>query len=200
MCNTNITFWNGEYCEFYRPVNSPCNPYKNPSGCSMTFTCDNLTTTCPCPSSNYYNGEACLSYSSYLEPCYDTSSCLPNTQLICSYGLCQCDDLYYYWSSVSSTCLYSKQITYNSSCNYQTSCESDFGLRCINDQCLCELNSYWTPGNYCDFQSQYNEQCSTAPCLANTGLICSSNTSTCTCPQCKLMTHSVNSVFFVVVI
>ncbi|CAF0914561.1 unnamed protein product [Adineta steineri] len=183
ICNTNITFWNGEYCESYRSVNSPCDPYKIPSGCSMTFICDNSTVTCQCSSSTYFDGDVCLSYSSYLEPCYDTSSCLPNTYLSCSEGLCQCDDSFFYWSSINSTCIYPKQIQYNSTCEYQTACESDFGLRCINGQCLCELNSYWTPGNYCDFQSQYNEQCLTAPCLANTGLICTSNTSICTCPQ-----------------
>jgi hypothetical protein len=183
-CNTNVTFWNGQYCELYRIVNNPCDPYQNVSGCSMTFTCDNSTTTCQCPTSSYFDGEVCLPYSSYLEPCYDSSSCLPNTQLICSWGLCLCDDLYYYWSPSTLTCIYPKQIQYNATCSYQTSCESDFGLRCINGQCLCEFNSYWTPGGYCDIQSQYNEQCLTAPCLSNTGLICSSNI--CTCPQCKL--------------
>lgn len=194
-CNTNVTFWNGQYCELYRSVNNPCDPYKTPSGCSMTFICANTTATCQCPSSYYYNGKVCLSYSSYLEPCYDTSSCLPNTQLICSYGLCQCDDLYYYWSPTYSACIYPKQIVYNSSCDYQTGCESDFGLRCINGRCLCEVNSYWTPGNYCDFQSQYNEQCLTAPCLGNTGLLCSSNTSICTCPQCKLVIFKAKNLF-----
>ncbi|CAF4549392.1 unnamed protein product [Rotaria sp. Silwood1] len=182
-CNTNITFWNGQYCESYRSINSPCDPYKTLSGCSTTFLCDNVTATCQCPSSTYFDGEVCLSYSSYLQPCYDTSSCLPNTQLSCSYGLCQCNDIYYYWSPSTSTCVYPKKIQYNSSCDYQTGCESDYGLRCIDNRCLCEVNSYWTPGNYCDFQSQYSEQCLTAPCLSNTGLICSANTSTCTCPQ-----------------
>ncbi|CAF1337318.1 unnamed protein product [Adineta ricciae] len=182
-CNTNTTFWNGEYCEGYRSVNSPCDPYKNISGCSMTFSCDNSTATCQCPSSAYYDGAVCLAYSSYLEPCYDTSSCLPGTYLVCSWGLCQCDDVYFYWSPTNLTCMYPKHVQYNSSCDYQTSCESDFGLRCIGGHCLCEANSYWTPGNYCDFQSMYNEQCLTAPCMNNTGLICSSNTSTCTCSK-----------------
>jgi hypothetical protein len=98
-------------------------------------------------------------------------------------GLCLCDDSYFYWSPLTATCIYLKQIQYNSTCDYQTDYESDFGLRCINGRCLCEMNSYWTPGNDCDFQSQYNEQCSTAPCLANTGLLCSSNI--CNCPQCR---------------
>ena len=182
-CNTNVTFWNGQYCELYRPVNSPCDPFRTISGCSMTFTCDNSTATCQCPSSTYFDGEVCLTHSSYLEPCYDISSCLPNSQLICSWGLCLCDDLYFYWSPLTLTCTYPKQITYNSTCDYQTGCEYDFGLRCINGRCVCEMNSYWASGNYCDFQSQYNEQCLTAPCLANTGLLCSSNI--CTCPQCK---------------
>jgi hypothetical protein len=184
-CDTNVAFWNGQACELYRLVDSPCDPYQNVSGCSPTFLCDNATATCQCSSSTYFNGLVCLGYSSYLEPCDDTSSCLPNTQLFCSWGLCQCDDLYFYWSPLSMTCAYPKQITYNSSCDYQTGCESDFGLRCINGQCMCEINSYWTPGNYCDFQSQFNEQCSIAPCMASTGLICASNTSICTCPQCK---------------
>jgi len=183
-CNTNVTFWNGQYCELYRTVNSPCDPYQTVSGCSIIFTCNNSTATCECPLSTYFDGEVCLSYSSYLEPCYDSSSCLPNTQLMCSWCLCLCDDSYYYWSPLALTCIYPKQVQYNSTCDYQTSCESDFGLRCINGQCLCEMNSYWTPGNYCDTQSQYNEQCITAPCLGNTGLLCSFNI--CTCPQCRL--------------
>ena len=184
-CDTSVTFWNGESCEFYRLVNQPCDPYRSISACSQTFLCDNATTTCQCPSSSYFDGHECLAYSSYLEPCYDTLSCFPNTQLFCSWGLCQCDDLNYYWSPLSLTCVYPKQVTYNSLCDYQTGCESDFGLRCISGRCLCEVNSYWTPGNYCDFQSQFNEQCVTAPCMGNTGLVCASNTSTCTCPQCK---------------
>ena len=182
-CDTNSTFWNGQYCESYRLVHSPCDPYRTPSGCSMTLTCDNLTATCQCPPSTYFDDAVCLSYSSYLEPCFDSSSCLPNSQLICSWGLCLCDDLYFYWSSSNSTCMYPKRIDYNATCDYQTGCEKDFGLRCINGRCLCEMNSYWTPGNYCDFQSQYNEQCLTAPCLAHTGLQCVSNI--CTCPPCK---------------
>ncbi|UJR27115.1 hypothetical protein I4U23_008414 [Adineta vaga] len=182
-CDTSITFWNGQYCEYYRSVNNPCDPYKIPSGCSMTFICDNSTATCQCSLSAYFNGEACLTYSSYLEPCYDTSSCLPDTFLVCSWGLCQCDDIYFYWSKTNLTCTYPKKIEYNSSCDYQTGCESDFGLRCIDGHCLCEVNSYWTPGNYCDFQSQYNEQCLTAPCMANTELLCSTNTSMCTCSK-----------------
>ncbi|CAF0980062.1 unnamed protein product [Rotaria magnacalcarata] len=182
-CDTTATFWNGQHCEYYRSLNDPCNPYKTPSGCSSTFTCDNSTATCQCPPSTYFDGEECLSYSSNLQPCYDASSCLPYSLLICSWGLCQCDERYYYWSESTSKCVYPKKATYNSTCDYYATCESDFGLRCINGQCLCEVNSYWTPGNYCDFQSQYGEQCSTAPCLGNTGLICSSNTSMCTCPQ-----------------
>lgn len=183
-CDTNSTFWNGQYCEAYRSVNSPCDPYRTPSGCSMTLTCNNLTTaTCQCPPSTYLDGAVCLSYSSYLEPCLDSFSCLPNSQLTCLWGLCVCDDLYFYWSPSNSTCVYPKRIDYNATCDYQTGCESDFGLRCINGRCLCEMNSYWTPGNYCDFQSQYNEQCLTAPCLTHTGLQCVSNI--CTCPPCK---------------
>lgn len=183
LCNTNHTFWNGQFCEFYRTVDYPCDRYKTPSGCSLTFVCDNLTTTCQCPPLTYFDGEACLKYSSYLEPCYDSFSCLPNSQLICSWGLCLCNDEYFHWSSIDSQCIYPKQTKYNSTCDYQTSCESDYGLRCIDGRCLCELNSYWTPGNYCDVQSQFNEQCLTAPCLTNTGLICSANT--CTCPTCR---------------
>ena len=182
-CDTNFTFWNGEYCESYRLANSPCDPYKTPSGCSMTLTCDNSTATCQCPSSTYLEGAACLPYSSYLEPCFDSSTCLPNSLLACSYGACVCDDLYFYWSPSNATCVYPKRIDYNATCDYQTGCESDFGLHCINGRCLCESNSYWTPGNYCDFQSQYNEQCLTAPCLAYSGLTCVSNI--CTCPSCK---------------
>lgn len=184
-CNTNLTFWNGQYCEPYRLVDQPCDPYRIPSGCSQTFFCNNLTGTCQCPPSSYFDGQVCLTYTSYLEPCYDTSSCLPNSQLTCSWGVCQCDDEFFYWSSSTLSCVYPKQLTYNTSCDYHTGCESDFGLRCINGRCLCEVNSYWTPGNYCDFQSQFGEQCSTAPCLAHTGLVCSSTTSTCVCPQCK---------------
>lgn len=184
-CDTSVAFWNGEYCESYRTAGQPCDPFKSPSGCSMTFICDNLTATCQCPMNAYFDGRACLIYSSYLEPCYNTLSCLPNTYLTCSWGVCQCDDLYFYWSITNSTCLYPKQTQFNASCDYQSGCESDFGLRCINGRCACEVNSYWTPGNYCDAQSQYNEQCLTAPCLGNTGLLCSSNTSTCICPQCK---------------
>ena len=184
-CNTAISFWNGQICEVYRLVNQPCDPRRTPSGCSPSFFCDNATATCKCPSATYFDGQVCLGYMSYLEPCSDTASCRPNSQLTCSWGVCQCDDSFYYWSPSTLSCIYPKQLTYNSSCDYHTGCESDFGLRCINGRCVCEPNSYWTPGNYCDTQSLFGEQCSTAPCLAYTSLICSSNTSTCACPQCK---------------
>ena len=186
-CNTDINFWNGQICESYRLVDKPCDPYHTISGCSQTFFCDNITQTCQCPSLTYFDGQVCLAYTSYLEPCYDASSCLPNSQLSCSYGVCQCDDEFFYWSPSTSSCVYPKHLTYNALCDYHTSCESDFGLRCINGRCVCEPNSYWTPGNYCDFQSLFDEQCSTAPCLSYTGLLCSSNTSTCMCPQCKTL-------------
>jgi len=182
-CNTNQTFWNGEFCEIYRSVDSPCDPYKTPSGCALTFTCENSTATCQCPSSTYFDGEACLKYSSYLEPCYDEYSCLPNSQLLCLWGLCMCLDEYFYWSPNDTQCIYPKKIEYNSTCDYHTTCESDFGLRCIDGHCLCESNSYWASGGYCDLQSLIGEQCTTAPCLAHTNLICSADT--CTCPQCK---------------
>lgn len=184
LCNTNLTFWNGEYCEAYRSVGYPCNPYQTPSGCSNILTCENTTATCQCPSSTYFDGEVCLKYSSYLEPCYDSSSCLPNSAMFCSWSLCLCDDEYFYWSSTLSRCVYPKQIQYNSTCDSQTACESDYGLRCIDGRCSCEINSYWAPGNYCDTQAQHDEQCATAPCQANTGLFCSA--SICTCPQCKV--------------
>ncbi|CAF3177596.1 unnamed protein product [Rotaria socialis] len=75
------------------------------------------------------------------------------------------------------------QNTYNSTCDYYAGCESDFGLRCINGQCLCEINSYWTPGNYCDFQSQYGFCVFDYWCRQDLALHC--RNFTCTCSLCR---------------
>jgi hypothetical protein len=211
-------YWNDSYCVDAIAYNESCTNSSSSYMCRMLTegtNCDGLTTKCICDSSKYFNyqNKKCENILSINGTCTQIDACNHVLGLICSTGLCQCDQKTQFWSRISLKCI--NYLSYNEgTCTADDQCTED-GLVCIlsgisscscpslviNGRCDCPTRvngtEYFWNGFNCTPALPYNQGCANAltsyMCqIVTQGTICSGNPFVCKCPTTQYFNNTAN--------
>ena len=200
--NGNEMYWTGSTCTIALSYGSSCLSPLSEYLCqtiTQVTVCNNTSGSykCECAYLKYFHLSInkCLNQLSYNSSCSQSNACRVDQNLICSSGICKCNNVTQFWSSALQSCVNYR--TYAESCTSTSECNSKLSLICNsgNNSCNCPITSilgicdcprvngsemYWN-GTSCTLAKSYLSLC-TANYTCKTisqGTHC--NGTTCTC-------------------